>query len=448
MSGFYGDDYPDSPDPDEDKPAARRVHLTPASSIRPRRVMWQWEGRIALGTLSLLAGPEGLGKSTLGYWIAARITRGELPGEHKGTPRAVLVCATEDSWEHTIVPRLIAAGADLTLVFRVEVLTREDIHVGLSLPRDITQVQRAAGETGASLLLLDPLMSRLDEHLDTHRDSEVRRALEPLSALADQAGMAVLGLIHHNKSGSTDPLQLVMASKAFTAVARSVHSVIRDPDDDTETRRLFGTPKNNLGRTDLPTLSYTITSHAVPTDEGTAWTGRLVWGAEVAGSIRDAMSRADPHGDRTATAEAAQWLDDYLASEGGEARSADVKKAGKVAGHSEDSLKRAKRRLGVLDRSEGFPRITVWSLPVAAQQSEQSPAPQSEQQSEQSPRGDAPTALTESLLLQLPQSVQSVQSEQGSDPPAPTVAPTVYCTVCGLPTGGPAYCAAHEDGAA
>ncbi|MBA2639915.1 MAG: AAA family ATPase [Nocardioidaceae bacterium] len=344
---------------------ARELILTAASAIKPRRVRWSWADRIALGTLALLAGPEGLGKSTLAYWVAARITRGELPGEDEGHPRGVLVCATEDSWEHTIVPRLLAAGADLPRVFRVEVRTAYDVHVGLSLPRDLVAVENAARQVDAALLILDPLMSRLDSNLDTHRDGEVRRALEPLAALADRARMAVLGLIHHNKSGSTDPLQVVMASKAFTAVARSVHSVIRDPDDDTDTRRLFGTPKNNLGRTDQPTLAFTVASHAVDTDDGTAWTGRVEWAGEVAGTIRDAMSRSND-GDRTATAEAGDWLSDYLASRGGEASSADAKKEGAAAGHSQDCLKRAKRRLGITDRSEGFPRRTLWKLPPVA----------------------------------------------------------------------------------
>ena len=92
----------------------RHVVLTSADSIKPRPVFWLWKNRLALGTLGLLAGREGVGKSTLGYWIAARITQGDLFGCFAGTPKAVLVCATEDSWEHTIVPRLMAAGADLT----------------------------------------------------------------------------------------------------------------------------------------------------------------------------------------------------------------------------------------------------------------------------------------------------------------------------------------------
>ena len=53
-----------------------------------------------------------------------------------------------------------------------------------------------------------------------------------------------------------------------------MHTVVPDPDDEADARRLFGTPKNNLGRADLPTLGFTIVSHAVETDEGTNWTGR------------------------------------------------------------------------------------------------------------------------------------------------------------------------------
>ena len=357
----YGDagDYDESGDPIDS--GGRRLILTSAASIRPRPVFWLWAGRLALGTLGLLAGREGLGKSTLGYWLAARITRGELPGEFQGNPKSVLVCATEDSWEHTIVPRLMAAGADLERVHRVDVM-HEFVHVGLSLPRDLAQLKHAAADTDAALLLLDPLMSRLGK-LDTHRDAEVRQALEPLVAVADLARMAVLGLIHHNKSGSTDPLQLVMGSKAFTAVARSVHTVVPDPDNDT--RRLFGTPKNNLGRTDLPTLAFTIGSHRIDTDEGPAWTGRLEWGEELAESIAETMRRANvDEDDRSAAAEAAEWLRDFLGHQGGQVPSADVKRAARAAGHTERPLRAARERLRIQIEHHGFPRVTYWSLPA------------------------------------------------------------------------------------
>ncbi|WP_052207608.1 AAA family ATPase [Sinomonas humi] len=392
----------------------RSLVLTPASSIKPRRVKWMWDGRIALGTLALLAGREGLGKSTLAYWLAAQVTRGELPGEFYGKPRSVLVCATEDSWEHTIVPRLIAAGADGDRVFRVEVLNADEIHVGLSLPRDNQRTEQAARQTGASLLILDPIISRLGD-LDTHRDSEVRQALEPLVSVAGRTGMAVLGLIHHNKSGTSDPLQLVMGSKAFTAVARSVHTVVPDPDDDTDRLRLFGTPKNNLGRSNLPTLAFTVESHAVPTDEGPAWTGRVEWHGEHDGSIADAMRRAQQDGgeDRGAVHEASGWLEDFLASRGGSCDSATIKTEGRKAGHSESAIKRAKGKLRLDDRSSGFPRRTFWYFPG-----------QSAHQSAQVPRGDGLTEPTEPTGLTEPQSAQSAQSVHARGRRDPTDEPT------------------------
>jgi len=191
----------------------RRVVLTSAADIKPRRVRWLWADRLALGTLALFAGREGIGKSTVAYDRAAKITNGELPGEFQGRPKAVRVAATEDSWEHIIVPRLIAHGADRPKVFQVEVL--ED-HTGLVLPKDVKAVQDAAAEKDAVLLILDPIMSRIDDRLDTHKDAEVRRALEPLAGMAHTAGLCVWGIIHHNKGGSGDPLNAVMGSRAFT----------------------------------------------------------------------------------------------------------------------------------------------------------------------------------------------------------------------------------------
>ena len=79
--------------PDDEPPISeesgdgnRRIVLTPASDIKPRRVEWRWDGRIAIGTLALLARREGLGKSIWAYSLAALITRGIMPGKHLGAP--------------------------------------------------------------------------------------------------------------------------------------------------------------------------------------------------------------------------------------------------------------------------------------------------------------------------------------------------------------------------
>jgi hypothetical protein len=353
----------------------RELVLTAGASIAPRRVKWLWDGRLALGTLGLLAGPEGLGKSTIAYTVAASITRGELPGEYLGSPRSALVCATEDSWAHTIVPRLMAAGAALERVYKLDVRLADDILVGLSLPLDIVDLERAAESVGAALLILDPLMSRLDGVLDTHKDGDVRRALEPLTSVADNTGMSILGLIHHNKSGSTDPLQLVMASKAFTAVARSVHTVVRDPDDETGLRRYFGTPKNNLGSIDLPTLTFSIEPWFYDTEDGQGATGKVVWGDEVRETIADLLGRAAQGPERrTALGDAKQWLLDFLGERGGHAPAAEIQRCGQAAKHSESSLQRAGTALGIRKGKAGFQGAWSWFLPVSPKAPDPTPS--------------------------------------------------------------------------
>lgn len=340
----------------------RTVVLTPASAIEVRPVHWLWADRLALGVLALLGGREGIGKSILGYTLAADVTRGRLPGVYFGIPKAVIVAATEDSWAHTIVPRLMAAGADLDRVFRVDVTTAGGVDTSVSLPRDLLDLERMCREHDVALILLDPLVSRLNAELDTHKDAEVRLALEPVAALADRARALVLGLIHVNKSASRDPLTMLMGSRAFAAVARAVLFMMVDPDNDRIA--LVGQPKNNLGLADphLPTLTCSITSaHVADTDEGPVFAGQLHWVGESMASIREAIE-ATGDMDRTAVAEATEWLSDYLEGQGGEAESADAKAEGKKAGHSTDALKRARQKLRVTSASYGFPRRTKWSL--------------------------------------------------------------------------------------
>lgn len=351
------------PEPMEDEPGDRRIRLTAASSIKPRPVRWLWDQRVALGTLCLLGGREGIGKSLIAYAKAAQVTRGMLQGVYFDEPRAVIVAATEDSWEHTIVPRLMAAGADLDLIYRVDVTVIDGPDTEITLPSDLSQIEESVADVGAALILLDPIMSRLHASLDTHKDAEVRLALEPLVALADRSRAAVLGIIHVNKSGGSDALNMLMASRAFGAVARSVLFAMASPED--ENIKLLGQPKNNLGRNDLPTLTYQITgAHVADTDEGEIWTGRIDWLGETALSIAEALVASGEDADtRTATKDAVAWLGDYLKSVGGCAASVAVKENGAHVGHSLRTLQRARSTLKITTESSGFPRQTYWRLP-------------------------------------------------------------------------------------
>lgn len=343
---------------------SRQVVLTRADQIEMLPTHWLWEKRIPLGELAILAGKEGIGKSTAAYTLAAEITKGTLEGRRQGTPQSVVVAATEDDWARTVKPRLVGAGADCEKVHRVEVETTLGTAGSLTLPKDLASLEAKLDEVGdVALLLLDPLMSRLEATLDSHKDHDVRQALEPLTSLAQRKQISVLALMHVSKSNSDDPLTVVMASKAFVAVARSVLFAIRNPDEATEC--LLGLVKSNLGPCDVPTRRYCVEEEVVGVSaEGEdIVTGVLRWLGDSEISICEAQASAATPGGGLAVIDAAEWLEDWLNDNDGRAASLEAKRAGKVAGHSDSSIYRASKRLKIDIHKMGFPRTTVWCLP-------------------------------------------------------------------------------------
>ena len=302
--------------------------------------------------------------------LAAQVTKGTLPGALAGEPRAVFIVATEDSWQHTIVPRLMAADADLARVFCVDVVAPTGLSLSLSLPQDLVALEQAARDRGAGLIVFDPLLSRLDSALDTHKDASVRQALEPVAAMADRLDVAVIGLIHVSKSQSSDALTLLMGSRAFAAVARAVLFTMIDPDDDT--RRLLGQPKNNLGRTDLADLDV-LDSGRLCGDDGEGRSVDRAAGLGRAGGSHD--SRGARESGRSAERPGAgdgmreTWLVDYLTDAGGTAAADAIIKAARGAGFSRPTMYRAQAKLQLKHDYRGFPRTAYWILSSQSSQS-------------------------------------------------------------------------------
>ncbi|WP_084219707.1 ATP-binding protein [Spirillospora albida] len=364
LVGLPSPDETDRPDRTGTGPVARQIRLTRASQIRMRPVRWLWDERIPSGALTVLPGREGIGKSLTLAWLASQLTQGTLPGKHFGVPRAVIYAAAEDSWSHTIVPRLYAAGADLDLVYRVDVEQAGTVGQ-LILPRDCDGLAEEIRALDVVLLAADPLLSLISAGIDTHKDRELRTALEPLVRVADQTDCAIVGLAHFNKSASSDALTLITGSRAFSAVARAVLAIARDTQTD-DGSCVLSQAKNNLGRLDVPSLRYVVRTAEVPTDEGPAHVGVLEFTGESARSVSDILAdgAADPM-ERSERDEAAEWIVTYLADHGGEARFADILKAARAEGIAERTLKRARQRAGATSVRTGFPAVSVWRLQLA-----------------------------------------------------------------------------------
>lgn len=359
----------------------RKLKIVSGDQIKMKRTLWLWKDRVALGTLSLIAGPGGLGKSTMAYWVAAQVTTGNLYGEFYGVPKDVIVLATEDSWEHTILPRLIAAGADRSRCYRIEP-DGEGAPAKLHNEVDRRLLKDMAEVLDVGLLILDPIMTHLGNK-DSYKDAEVRSVLEPVVELADRCRFSIIGIIHNNKSGKTDPMALVMGSTAFGAVARSVHTVIWDPEDETHTKRLFGTVKNNLGKMSgigpdmLDTWVFdteSVTMETEDDDPTPLTTSRIRFLGDHDKSIEDALvikaagdRQAEKGGEKTNKGEAAKdWLANLFKARGRlhKAEVIRIADADMMSNHSARTLERAMKDdfFGTARVRENDKTVAYWGL--------------------------------------------------------------------------------------
>lgn len=373
----------------------RSLRIIPASAITPRPVHWLLHHLIPQAAVTLLAGREGLGKSTMWAMWAADVTHGRMVGDMYGKPADVLVVANEDSREHTLTPRLIAAGADLDRVHFVDATTLMG-STSVVLPLDTARLAEAIRETSAALVVVDPLVSVLDGKLDSHNDHKIRQALDPLNRLAATTGVSILGLVHLNKGTGTDVLDRILGSRAFTAAARAVLAMTLDPEDESGRQLLVGQAKSNLGPRTLEALVVVMESATIATDEGPANVGRAVIVDRREIDLAAAMRPAGED-DLDDMSDIGRWLLDFLHSNGGESSHSDVMAAGKRAGFSKDQVKRAGTRYKVVTRrTKETPSRTTWHSPQSVQS----------EQCAQSAETHDTAALTES--------VQSVQATVGS----------------------------------
>ena len=338
-----------------ERPNARRITLIPASSVKTERLDWLIPNWIPKRSLTLLAGREGLGKSTIACDIAAQATRGELTGE----PMRVAYLATEDSPSITVKPRLQAAGADLENVFFFEVSTETGGTGSLTLPGDTGLLARALVDQDVHLVVLDAAKSAMHGSLDGYRDDDVRQFLEPLASMADKHDIAVLGLVHFGKRESADPGKLILGSIAWSQIARSVLSVAAKEDGGL----VVTNTKGNLAPATV-LREVRIVSATVDVDQGgSAEVGRAEWGEETNISAADLLAPRDEANDERDEIEAV--VIDYLIANGGSAPASDVLKATRAAGLNDGAVKKARKRIGVKTEKRGMNSGWEWSIDTA-----------------------------------------------------------------------------------
>jgi hypothetical protein len=218
------------------------LRAEPGSMGQIRRTRWAWKDWAPLGCFLIVAGEPGLGKGVFICSLIAGLTRGSTDGDLHGQPVNALWVGQEDSWEEVVLPRLVAAGADVERVHRLVVDTPGHV---LDVVHDQEQLAELVDRHDIRVVAFEAVVDHL-AGVDDHKNAEVRRALVPLVELARARQLLAVGTTHLTKAVGGTFRQRVAGSGGWLAVSRVGLLIGRHPDN--PDLRVLALGKGNLGR--------------------------------------------------------------------------------------------------------------------------------------------------------------------------------------------------------
>lgn len=327
--------------------------------IRLERVDWLWRHFLAAGKFHMLFGRKGVGKTTLCMTLAAHLSAGRAPFSEAG---AVLLISQEDGWADQLAPMLKAAKANPDNVHiartKLNAATQEteDIFLEVDLPAITDQAEKI---DNLRLVVIDPIVSVTAGLRDAYSLAAVRKALRPVTRLADRTGAAVVGVGHFRKSkagmGLTSGgiMDEVNGSGAWTHVPRIVLVAFRSAGANLLTHDCkLGAIGNLIAKRDRQVAPY----HIEP-DEADPDVPRLVFGQALHQDVEDLSDDS-----KASTAlEAQEWLKDNL-DPGEPTPTNNLKEMAQAAGLSWRTLERQKDDLHI--RSVKIGHTWHWRRPL------------------------------------------------------------------------------------
>jgi putative DNA primase/helicase len=346
-----------------------------ASTIEMTHLEWLWPNRFALGKIGIIAGLPDEGKGLLLSFIIACCTNPALawPNDEGRAPQGnVILLTAEDDPADTVLPRLAAAGADLSKVEIIQLVRDHDSKTGeqrnrmFSLVHDLEKLRAKITDVGSVVLIvIDPISAYLGiGEVDSFRDADVRSVLGPLKELAGEMRVTALAIMHFNKK--TDVLNMMLRicnSIAFAAASRHAFGVIDDPDNQ---RKLFVRGKNNLGQRDDRSLAFRFEVRTVGISRRTGkpiLAPFIVWEAGyVDVTATEALQAVSGGRPPAAPVAAKKFLLDILAN--APVPAAEIEAAAKAEGIAMRTLARAKTALGIVSEKGPMPQDPwTWRLP-------------------------------------------------------------------------------------
>jgi putative DNA primase/helicase len=314
------------------------------ADLEPQPVEWLWHHRLAAGTLAMLSGEPGSGKTWVALAIAAALTRGRDPftGETL-KPATVVYASAEHSPSQVIQPRFAGLRGDPA---RLVVLRRVPSANSMSSPDSaLRDLEHALQKTQAHLVILDPWDGLWE--IDPDHAPQTRPLIDRLARLAELHRCCILLIRHLAKPTAGRPPHRRRASIDCSAALRTEFLVGSSADAPVQTALLH--VKSNLGPL-APPLDYRISE-----------AGNFHWTGLSNLTPEDLLASRPTGAGLPKRKFAAQWLRDYL--QPGSQTQGSIEVAAERDGVCITTLRRAKFDIGVRSSKDGKSGAWSWTLP-------------------------------------------------------------------------------------
>jgi hypothetical protein len=195
-------------------PAKALPQIVPFSEIPEEELNFLWYPYVCLGTLGLLDGDPGDGKSQFTIWLCSRISRGQkLPNGDEIKPANCFLFNFEDLKGAVIKKRLEANGADLSRVF----IQSRPFQLSLEMAE---WLDGEIAEKKPSLVILDPIQAVMTG-VDGNSNIDVREFMSRLSEIADMRRCAIICVRHFGKGSQDKAMKKGLGSTDFVGISRN-----------------------------------------------------------------------------------------------------------------------------------------------------------------------------------------------------------------------------------
>ncbi len=210
-----------------DRYAGRRVDLHALLAQPPRPTPWRVRDVVADGTLTIISGESGSGKSWLAQALCTGVARGQAIAGLLCTKGPALYVDAEMGPQMFVDQRLRPTG-----VASPEFDYIDAMGLDVSKPGDLAWLQGEIEATAAKFVVIDSFRRLVPSKAENDSD-DMAPAVAALAKLARDTDAAVM-VIHHKG----DSEKFFRGSSAIKDQCDALFALLRDPDDENAPRRL------------------------------------------------------------------------------------------------------------------------------------------------------------------------------------------------------------------